>query len=69
MIDRLTVELGTVEFLRQLLGIAQESDHPMDKAADHGTLEWVVCGVSFTYALVIGRFLRKAFTFGFSKMS
>ena len=30
--DRLTAEPGTVEFLRQLLEIAQESDHPMDKA-------------------------------------
>jgi hypothetical protein len=32
MSDRLTAEPGTVEFLRQLLEIAQESDHPMDKA-------------------------------------
>jgi hypothetical protein len=30
--DRLTAEPGTLEFLRQLLEIAQESDHPMDKA-------------------------------------
>jgi hypothetical protein len=32
MSDRLTAEPGTLEFLRQLLEIAQESDHPMDKA-------------------------------------
>jgi hypothetical protein len=32
MSDRLTAEPGTTEFLRQLLEIAQESDHPMDKA-------------------------------------
>lgn len=32
MSDRLTAEPGTVEFLKQLLEIAQESDHPMDKA-------------------------------------
>ena len=32
MSDRLTAEPGTLEFLRQLLDIAQESDHPMDKA-------------------------------------
>ena len=32
MSDRLTAEPGTAEFLRQLLKIAQESDHPMDKA-------------------------------------
>jgi len=32
MSDRLTAEPGTPEFLRQLLDIAQESDHPMDKA-------------------------------------
>jgi hypothetical protein len=31
MSDRLTAEPGTLEFLRQLLEIAQESDHPMDK--------------------------------------
>jgi hypothetical protein len=30
--DRLTAEPGTLEFLRQLLEIAQESDHPMDRA-------------------------------------
>ena len=32
MSDRLTAEPGTLEFLRQLLEIAQKSDHPMDKA-------------------------------------
>jgi hypothetical protein len=32
MSDRLTAEPGTLEFLRQLLEIARESDHPMDKA-------------------------------------
>lgn len=32
MSDRLTAEPGTPEFLRQLLEIAQKSDHPMDKA-------------------------------------
>jgi hypothetical protein len=32
MSDRLTAEPGTLEFLRQLLEIAQGSDHPMDKA-------------------------------------
>lgn len=32
MSDRLTAEPGTPEFLRQLLEIAKESDHPMDKA-------------------------------------
>jgi hypothetical protein len=32
MSDRLTAEPGTLEFLRQLLEIAQQSDHPMDKA-------------------------------------
>lgn len=32
MSDRLTADPGTPEFLRQLLEIAQESDHPMDKA-------------------------------------
>jgi hypothetical protein len=32
MSDRLTAEPGTLEFLRQLLEIAQDSDHPMDKA-------------------------------------
>jgi hypothetical protein len=32
MSDRLTEEPGTLDFLRQLLEIAQESDHPMDKA-------------------------------------
>jgi hypothetical protein len=32
MSDRLTAEPGTLDFLRQLLEIAQESDHPMDKA-------------------------------------
>jgi len=32
MSDRLTAEPGTLEFLRQLLEIAKESDHPMDKA-------------------------------------
>ena len=32
MSDRLTAEPGTLEFLRQLLEIAQESDHPVDKA-------------------------------------
>jgi len=32
MSDRLTAEPGTLEFLRQLLEIAQHSDHPMDKA-------------------------------------
>lgn len=32
MSERLTAEPGTVEFLRQLLEIAQESDHPMDIA-------------------------------------
>jgi len=32
MSERLTAEPGTLEFLRQLLEIAQESDHPMDKA-------------------------------------
>lgn len=30
--SRLTAEPGTLDFLRQLLEIAQESDHPMDKA-------------------------------------
>lgn len=29
---RLTAKPGTLEFLKQLLEIAQESDHPMDKA-------------------------------------
>jgi len=32
MSDRLTAEPGTLEFLRQLLEIAKESGHPMDKA-------------------------------------
>jgi hypothetical protein len=32
MSNRLTAEPGTLEFLRQLLAIAQESDHPMDKS-------------------------------------
>jgi hypothetical protein len=32
MSDQLTADLGTLEFLRQLLEIAQGSDHPMDKA-------------------------------------
>lgn len=32
MNDRLTAKPGTLEFLRQLLEIAQQSDHPMDKA-------------------------------------
>lgn len=32
MSDRLTAEPGTLEFLRQLLEIAQGSDNPMDKA-------------------------------------
>jgi hypothetical protein len=32
MSDRLTAEPGSLEFLRQLLEIARESDHPMDKA-------------------------------------
>jgi hypothetical protein len=32
MSDRLTAEPGTLEFLRQLLEIAKESNHPMDKA-------------------------------------
>jgi hypothetical protein len=32
MSDRLTADPGTPEFLRQLLKIAKESDHPMDKA-------------------------------------
>lgn len=32
MSERLTAEPGTLEFLRQLLEIAQESDHPIDKA-------------------------------------
>ena len=31
MSDRLTAEPGTLEFLRQLSEIAQESDHPIDK--------------------------------------
>jgi len=31
MSDRLTAEPGTPEFLRQLLDIAQGSDHPIDK--------------------------------------
>ena len=30
--SRLTAEPGTLEFLRQLLEIARESDHPMDRA-------------------------------------
>jgi hypothetical protein len=32
MSDRLTAEPDSIEFLRQLLEISQESDHPMDKA-------------------------------------
>lgn len=32
MSDRLTAKPGTVEFWRQLLEIAKESDHPIDKA-------------------------------------
>jgi hypothetical protein len=32
MSDRLTAEPKTLEFLRQLLEIAKEADHPMDKA-------------------------------------
>jgi hypothetical protein len=32
MSDRLTAEPGTLEFLRQLLEIARESGHPIDKA-------------------------------------
>jgi len=31
--DELTAEPGSVEFLRQLLAVAEDSQHPMDKAA------------------------------------
>jgi len=31
--NRLTAEPDTVEFLRQLLAVAEDSQHPMDKAA------------------------------------
>lgn len=32
MSTKLTAEPGTRQFMEQLLAIAQESDHPMDKA-------------------------------------
>lgn len=32
MSDRLMADPGTVEFWRQLLEIARQSDHPMDRA-------------------------------------
>lgn len=31
--DKLTAEPGSVEFLRQLLAVAQDSEHPMEIAA------------------------------------
>jgi len=36
MSDRLTEEPGILEFLKQLLEIAKESDHPMDRMAVEG---------------------------------
>lgn len=32
MSDKLTAEPGSPEFLKQLLKLAESSDHPMDKA-------------------------------------